>query len=494
MKKLIAAILLIAVILSAASCNIIINPPGTDTDSTDTEPAETEKEYPHSNMELAPLDAIVATTEKQSLTVSTFKYYFMDNYLTFLNQYYYFMSSYGLDDTIPLHDQKYLGDENERTWYDIFLEQGKSSFEQIVKFAEKALQDGMSLEEQDYKEIDDTLDMIEEAAKGYDLTFEGYMADYMGEGMTRERMREALIVRSLGYKYYEKLYYSPVFSDEQIEEEYVSGKGKYSLVDYYEATIKAIYDEEDSDEQAEQAKKAASDKAEALKKLVEEGTGFVDAYNTVVPVETEDQAAKESDLLNVAAGYYDEDKYEFMYEEGTTEGQISIFIDSVGNAHVVQCVKLPYKDTTNTINIRHILLDSSHYDTEEEAYAQAQKLLEQINAAADKKAEFISLVSEYSSDTGSASNGGLYENVRPGDMVTEFNDWCFDSERQVGDTDIVQTTFGYHVMYFDGFAGEVWKVSCETDLRDEQFTKNSNEIYESITVTYNEDLIDRIVK
>ena len=35
-------------------------------------------------------------------------------------------------------------------------------------------------------------------------------------------------------------------------------------------------------------------------------------------------------------------------------------------------------------------------------------------------------------------------------MVTEFNDWVYDSERKVGDVDIVKTTYGYHVIYFDG--------------------------------------------
>ena len=35
-------------------------------------------------------------------------------------------------------------------------------------------------------------------------------------------------------------------------------------------------------------------------------------------------------------------------------------------------------------------------------------------------------------------------------MVETFNDWCFDPSRQVGDTGIVKTNYGYHVMYFCG--------------------------------------------
>ena len=62
---------------------------------------------------------------------------------------------------------------------------------------------------------------------------------------------------------------------------------------------------------------------------------------------------------------------------------------------------------------------------------------------------FTELCAEYSGD-GTKDSGGLCEEVAPGDMVTEFNDWCFDPARQVGDSGIVKTQYGYHIMYFVG--------------------------------------------
>ena len=35
-------------------------------------------------------------------------------------------------------------------------------------------------------------------------------------------------------------------------------------------------------------------------------------------------------------------------------------------------------------------------------------------------------------------------------MVTEFNDWCFADGRAVGDSGIVKTSYGYHIMFFSG--------------------------------------------
>ena len=65
---------------------------------------------------------------------------------------------------------------------------------------------------------------------------------------------------------------------------------------------------------------------------------------------------------------------------------------------------------------------------------------------------FAQLAEEHTADPGSASTGGLYEDIYPGQMVSAFNDWCFDESRQAGDSGIVQTDFGYHIMYFDSFS------------------------------------------
>jgi len=48
-------------------------------------------------------------------------------------------------------------------------------------------------------------------------------------------------------------------------------------------------------------------------------------------------------------------------------------------------------------------------------------------------------------------------------MVPEFNDWCFDASRAYGDTGLVKTTYGYHVMYFVG-SEEVWIANVRDTL------------------------------
>ena len=72
----------------------------------------------------------------------------------------------------------------------------------------------------------------------------------------------------------------------------------------------------------------------------------------------------------------------------------------------------------------------------------------------------------HTEDPGSAQNGGLYENVKTGKMVEEFDAWCFDDSRKYGDTGIVKTTYGYHVMFFSGEEA-LWIYECREAVREE---------------------------
>ena len=78
-----------------------------------------------------------------------------------------------------------------------------------------------------------------------------------------------------------------------------------------------------------------------------------------------------------------------------------------------------------------------------------------------------SLLANEKSDDGNGTTGGLYENVYPGQMVSSFNDWCFDESRQTGNTGIIESQYGYHVMYFVGKSDTTYRdYQIETELRN----------------------------
>lgn len=131
------------------------------------------------------------------------------------------------------------------------------------------------------------------------------------------------------------------------------------------------------------------------------------------------------------------------------------------------------------VDVRHILVKieggtadengATTYSDEEWAAceAEAQAILDTFLAGDKTEESFAALANEKSEDPGSNTNGGLYENVYMGQMVEPFENWCFDETRAYGDTGLVQTTYGYHVMYYVG-SEPMWTQYAESGWVTEQ--------------------------
>lgn len=171
------------------------------------------------------------------------------------------------------------------------------------------------------------------------------------------------------------------------------------------------------------------------------------------------------------------------------EEEISAYYDE--NAETFAGRGIEKDDTPYSINVRHILIQpegekagtdengTAVYSEEQmaEARTKAQALLDQWKAGEATEESFAALVADNTADTGSASTGGLYENVTQGQMVTEFNDWCFDSARQPGETALVETTYGVHIMYFVSANEETaWHYVAKTAI----MTEKSEELLQGI--------------
>ncbi len=131
-------------------------------------------------------------------------------------------------------------------------------------------------------------------------------------------------------------------------------------------------------------------------------------------------------------------------------------------------------EDTRWIDVRHILIvpeggttegsTTTYTDDEWEACrAAAQEILDGWAAGDATEESFAALANEHSEDGGSNTKGGLYQQVAEGEMVETFNDWCFDKTHKVGDTGLVKSPYGYHIMYFSGET-VAWKYVAEQNL------------------------------
>lgn len=116
------------------------------------------------------------------------------------------------------------------------------------------------------------------------------------------------------------------------------------------------------------------------------------------------------------------------------------------------------KDMGKYHDVRHILIEVGG-DTEEDwatCLAEAQRLHDEWKANDGTEEAFAEYAKNHSADGGSSSNGGLYEDLTSDtNFVPEFKEWYLDSSRKPGDTGLVKTTYGYHIMYYSA-GEEMW--------------------------------------
>ena len=56
-------------------------------------------------------------------------------------------------------------------------------------------------------------------------------------------------------------------------------------------------------------------------------------------------------------------------------------------------------------------------------------------------------------------------------MVGAFNDWCFDEARFPGDSGIIETEYGYHIMYFVGDNLPRWQIDVQSTLQTNAYNE-----------------------
>lgn len=181
------------------------------------------------------------------------------------------------------------------------------------------------------------------------------------------------------------------------------------------------------------------------------------------------------------SAYSDEIYYSFSYDDAALES----YFDA--NADYFTSYGIEKSDLPN-VNVRHILVEPAAGEDgtiSEEAWAEAEgeadRILGEWKDGEATEETFAELANTYSTDPGSNTVGGLYEDVYPGQMVPTFNDWCFDATRKTGDTDVVKTDCGYHIMYFVApTENYYWKTVTDSEKRYEDYLTT----IETLTAAY----------
>ena len=461
---------------------------------------------------------------------------------TVYDQYYSSFGNYwsimlGFDSTQPLSEQKY--DDEGKTWAEYFMETAVDTARNTYALYDDAMAKGHKLTDDEQKDLDSYLDSMELYATYYGYSsVKSYLRSNYGNGATEKNYSEYYRVCSIASylsKYYDDL-------DYKLEDYRAYEKDKYddySTVSYVYYTMKynsylgeGTKSEDGktttwTDEEKEAARAAM--KADMEKILGSEITSklkFDEAIQAleVNKIDETDKNAKKPTTSEVKKAYFENitlhaGALEWLKESGRTPNEIKAFEvytyeqkeglpenhehgDECGCSRTVDgytIVLFTERDDNETkmVNVRHILVkftggtkdsngNTTYSDAEKaKAKEEAEKLLKQWQDGKANEDSFAELANKESDDqNGKVTNGGLYEDVYPGQMVENFENWCFAEGRKAGDTGIVETEYGYHVMYYSSTDEMSYRdLMIDYDMRSENTEKWRDELAEKISCT-----------
>ena len=468
---------------------------------------------------------ISVKSDNYEISLPIMTYLFNYNYQSYINYYGTYMQYYGFDLTKSPKEQ-YYDESTQVTWYDYFMNMTKDYIQQTLVLAEAAKAEGMELDESDLETVKSSMDSLESTASEKSMTADEYVAEFYGEGVSKKDIEECLKLTALAQKYYNKVYDGYKYTEEDYEKYYQDNKTSYLYADFRKYTFTLPDDvtssTSDSSETSETSEhKEASEKskayAEALAqcKTEEAFKAYVEKYLTQNPDIVKESASSTSSSTEESSMTDDEvkeaiektvdatltEKYSYevtsdvgqwMFDDSRKALDTKVIENSDGSYTAIMMIKTAYRDESVGKNVRHILISSDDYDSDDEAKAKADEVYKEWKDGKATEESFAELAKKYSTDPGSSSNGGLYENISEGQMVTEFNDWCFDSSRKSGDTDIVKTSYGYHIMYFVSDGEMAWKVSVDSAMRSADFNEDYTEIKDDYTIEFDDDYLNTI--
>ena len=449
-------------------------------------------------------------------------YFFIDTVNDYINQFGEY-ASYLLDTTTPLNKQV-IDKETGETLADSLLKAAESTLKRTYALYDLAMEKGFKLDEEDEKAIDTLVTNMEFYAMYYGYgDVKSYLQGIYGNGSEVESYKEYQRINLIADRYYAEYAETLDYNDEQIRE-YEAGKDgegenakdrfhNFSSVTYsyyYVACNKWTPEKDDKGNKieytADQLKEAREKAKAAAEALAADKFEDLAAFDKAIG---EMEINKDEKTKPTASRFEDQlvpqvshnDVREWLISKDLKEGDLTVIENSTGEGdkkevkgyYVVRFGSLD-ENRFNLKDVRHILIkfeggkynsttgQTTFTDAEKKAALEkAEKIYNEWVKSGASEEDFKDLVEEHSGDTASVEDGGLYENVFPGQMVEKFEDFCYDENRKPGDHGIVESTSGYHIMLFVGDSDVTYRdFMIKAELRADELEEWLDDLVEKL--------------
>ena len=464
--------------------------------------------------------AVVDDYEFNSVEMS---YYYVDTIESSYNEWYssygentamYVSLMMGLDITQPLGAQTY---SDSTTWADYFIDVAMNRAQSDYVLSKRAADEGFTMSEDTKATLEQTFNNLPAFATlaGYGNA-DAYLRGIYGNGANLESYRAYAEKSALAADYYMAHQNDMVIDDAAIRAHEAENFDKYSsfsfasyVISYSNFLTGGTTDENGnttySDAEKEAAQAAAKAAAESLPQCTTQ-----EELDAAIAAISSDETAKSNLYNKVSYSSINTNAIDWMADSSRKAGDFTVI------ANESTTVDADGKETTSVMsytayvylgrednnvplaNVRHILVSfeggttdetgNTVYSDAEKAAAkeQAENLLALYEMSAMTEQDFADLATANTDDTGSAANGGLYEDIAPvqGVYVESFTNWSTDPAREAGDTGIIESPYGYHVMYYVGDDEMTYRDSMITaELRTEYMNTWYEEVLASASLT-----------
>ena len=460
------------------------------------------------------------TVDDTKVSAVELNYYYIDSINSYLEQWGDYIALTGLDTTKAL-DEQFVDTDQTTTWADYFLDQATANIHTVYSIYNEAVAAGYTLSDADALSIESNISTTELYAMYYygyaDL--DSYLVAMYGAGANEETYRAYAEVQYVASAYANDHYDSLTYTDEQLAAALAEDPKAYTYYSYnyfYVAAsdfLKGGTVGEDgsvtyTNEEKDAAVNAAKEAAESL--LSQNITTDVLLDKAINALNIKENAAStaiknyySSSVSTVMRDWVTADERQagdltvIPYETTTTDADGNK--TTVTNGYYVVLFNEANDNDYLMNNVRHLLVaftggttenGTTTYSDEEKAKAksEAENLLAQYLDGEKTEEAFTALLREHTDDIGSdgtANNDGLYENIHlTSGYVENFLNWANDASRTVGETGIIETEYGYHIMYYVGKSEQTYLDSMITStLRDEDMTAWESDLMESSTMT-----------
>ncbi len=418
----------------------------------------------------------VTTIGDYKVSSVIYNYYYRVMYENYMSQISQYAAYIGYDMTKAPSEQEYKnmgGEEGEepefKMWSDFFEHSVLEMLQQTIALYQEALKQDeyKNLTKDEQKQIDDEVETLRKSASESSFSVNAYLKNVYGEGFTEKVFREQMKIELLSKRYGDsvKAGKEDAYTNEKLTELYNKDKDSYDLIDMRSYTVQpeSLTKKDGETDEAfktreEAAKAAAKTKAEDLLSKAKDEAAFV------AQVKELNKATKDFDVdtttlkLRQSKGNLtstSEDMTKWVLDAARKAGDTKLF--DLSSGYMVVFVTRP-RYAPHSVDVRHLLVSFKEDPQSEEAATDAEK-----KAAKDKadklykewkdgkhtEESFAELAKANTSDAGSKADGGLYKAVRTTtDFMQGFLNWSLDAARKAGDSGIIETDYGYHIMYF----------------------------------------------